>query len=416
MKKDAFKLALKNSAAVKLALKNAFTEDGQAAYEALVAFMEEIGNSEVEVSAEDLGEMLKEKIAEIAKVNVEEEVANQLAKRLSALQNGINKELPLTVKNQIATAVLSSHGREEVRNAVEAVAVKNGITGLSFSELVDYAVVDGWGNSNPLFAALKETPFTQFFYNEDDLHEAAVLAKQWNSLNEEDAEKLIQEVAVTGKTIAPDYIYKRQQVSRKDLARLDKRGDASTFMRWLNEELDRQIINTIVMAMLVGDTVNAQGSRVTSFETIGTKTQSDLFTSVVNPEVAEDFTLGDVRRMCDRVRNPYGKKKWLCISQTGLTHISAFVYAAGGSSDFFSIDELKGKLGVDEIFVTDILENDANIRAICMIPEAYWYVQDEYLSVSYPTWEKNVENFQKERNIGGGIHDAFSTAVLREAE
>lgn len=409
------KLKVENLATLKKSIRNAFTPEGADAAEAINEMLDSLAASDVEYDVEGLANEMKSFIEKLAGEKVEEEVANQLAKRMQAMQNGINKDLPKEVRNEVAKAILSSHGRDEVRSAVENVMTKNGISGLSFADVVDYAVVDGWGNSNPLFAKLKEVPFNKFFYTDSDLSTAEVLAKQWDEATKDTVLKSIQSVELEGKTITPRYVYKRQQMDRADLSRLEKSGGMATFLAWLNEELDRQIVNTIVLAMLVGDTINAQGARVTSFETIGTKNVSDAFTSVLNPEVAEDVTLADVRRLCDAVKNPYGKDKWLICSSALLTSISAFVYAAGGSTDFISTDALKEKLGVSEIYVTDMIDSSTGLHAIAMLPEGYWYTQDEYISVSYPTWEQNVENYQKERNIGGAIHDMLSTAVLKEA-
>lgn len=409
------KLKVENLATMKKSIRNAFTPEGADAAEAINEMLDSLAASDVEYDVEGLANEMKSFIEKLAGEKVEEEVANQLAKRMQAMQNGINKELPKEVRNEVAKAILSSHGRDEVRSAVENVMTKNGISGLSFADVVDYAVVDGWGNSNPLFAKLKEVPFNKFFYTDSDLSTAEILAKQWDEATKDTVLKSIQAVELEGKAITPRYVYKRQQMDRADLSRLEKSGGMATFLAWLNEELDRQIVNTIVLAMLVGDTINAQGARVTSFETIGTKKVSDAFTSVLNPEVAEDVTLADVRRLCDAVKNPYGKDKWLICSSALLTSISAFVYAAGGSTDFISTDALKEKLGVSEIYVTDMIDSSTGLHAIAMLPEGYWYTQDEYISVSYPTWEQNVENYQKERNIGGAIHDMLSTAVLKEA-
>lgn len=409
------KLKVENLATLKKSIRNAFTPEGADAAEAINEMLDSLAASDVEYDVEGLANEMKSFIEKLAGEKVEEEVANQLAKRMQAMQNGIKKDLPKEVRNEVAKAILSSHGRDEVRSAVENVMTKNGISGLSFADVVDYAVVDGWGNSNPLFAKIKEVPFNNFFYTDSDLSTAEVLAKQWDEATKDTVLKSIQSVELKGKTITPRYVYKRQQMDRADLSRLEKSGGMATFLAWLNEELDRQIVNTIVLAMLVGDTINAQGARVTSFETIGTKNVSDAFTSVLNPEVAKDVTLADVRRLCDAVKNPYGKDKWLICSSALLTSISAFVYAAGGSTDFISTDALKEKLGVSEIYVTDMIDSSTGLHAIAMLPEGYWYTQDEYISVSYPTWEQNVENYQKERNIGGAIHDMLSTAVLKEA-
>jgi hypothetical protein len=57
-------------------------------------------------------------------------------------------------------------------------------------------------------------------------------------------------------------------------------GQESSFLSWINNELDMQLVNTITMAILVGDTINPVGKRLVKFETIGTKTVTDAFTVV----------------------------------------------------------------------------------------------------------------------------------------
>lgn len=400
----------------KTAIKNALTEEGAALKDALLSLVSELENSEIEYDEKEFADKLKETLAQTVGEKVAEEVANQMAKKMQAIQNAMNAgktELPMKVKNEIAGAILHARNRDDVEKVVNEVLVKNDISGLTFGDVIDYAIVDNWGDMNPLFAKLKKSFFNKFFYNEDDLQTAGILAKQWDSANAENIEKTIQSLTLEGKTINTDFVYKRQRASLKDLSKIEKEGQTSNFLRWINEELDRQIVNTIVMAILIGDDVNPLGSRVTTFETIGTKTASDFFTTIVNPEDGSDITLADVRNMCNKVKNPFGKEKWLVIGNDTLSSIASFIYAAGGTTDFRSLDELKVKLGVDAIFVADVLDAKADIHAICMIPDGYWYVEDAYLAVSYPTYEKNAMNYQKERNIGGGIHDALSTAVLK---
>jgi hypothetical protein len=62
-------------------------------------------------------------------------------------------------------------------------------------------------------------------------------------------------------------------------------------------------------------------------------------------------------------------------------------------------------LGVDEIYVTSL----ATVP-IVFLPDGYWVKEKNAISVTYPTWEFNVQNYQKERNLGGGIHDLKSVA------
>ena len=401
-------VSIKNFAdlsAIRRQINNAFSEKGAEVAKALNDLLTELEGSDVEVNEEEL----KAKVEEIFKnlmPNTEEVVANALAKKMAEIKNAINPELSVEVKNQITAAILRSK-KEEVKNAVNEVLVKNGVTGMTFENAVDYVISESWGNLNPLLAMFKKVPYTKFFYNSADLSEAKILAKQWDKSGK--AEKAIQEIEVNGKTINTKYVYKRQAIAQEDMDEIERVGEGTNFLRFINEELDRQIANTIVKTILVGDSTNAAADRLTTFESIGTKSASDVFTSVVTG----DATLADVRSASDKVKNPNGLKKVAIMSQTTLTAISTYVAATGATEDYRSKEEIAGKIGVDEIVVVDVLP--ATTHAIVMIPEEYWYVEKNSLAVSYPKYEMNQINYQKERNCGGAIHGLYSTAVLKNS-
>lgn len=418
MKKVAMKLAnAKNFADVKRRITNAFSEKGAVAASALRDLIDELEASEVEYDVDEFKQAVEELIANYGEVP--EAVAEAIAKKVQALQDTMVKadpkgKLTAAVKNQISAAILKAANKEDVQDAVDKVLAKNGISGLEFNEVVDYAISDAWGKSNDLFSQLYKTPVTKFFYTEQTLKDKAILAKQWKKGNETD--KVIQDLVAKGKTISPDYIYKRQQIARIDLDKIEQAGNSTQFLSWLLDELDRQIVNTIVMHLLIGDTVNDANDRITTWESIGAKTASDVFTTVVKPE-GDAITLKDLRKMCDSVQNLYGNKKVVVLSQVLLSQISEFTYAAGGSVMYRTKEEIAGMLGVDEVIISSILDpaDATTAHAICLIPAGYWWVELNSLEVTYPEYSKNVVNYLKERNCGGAIHDLYSTAVLREA-
>lgn len=403
-----------NLTAIKRRVANAFSEKGQEAADAIRALIDELESAEVEVDETALAEKIQEVLAN-AEPNskTEEAIANAIAKRMQAITDTVGaKNLSAAVKNQISAAILRAASKEEVKNAVNAVLVKNDVTGLTFEDVVDYAVVESWGDLNPIFKQLHKTFFTKFFYNGQDVKTAKLLAKQWDKTG--DTEKKIQEIAVTGKQILTKYIYKRQRAAQEDLDEIEKAGGLTNFLRFINEELDRMIVNTIVMAILIGDNVNELADRVTTFETIGSKSQSDLFTKVLNPE-GDTVTLKDFRRACDAVKNPNGKRKIAILATSMLSQISEFKYSGTGTIMYRSTDEVAKQLGVDEVILCDLLDPEEGIYGIVMLPDGYWYNEKNAISVAYPKYEENVMNYQKERNIGGAIHDLFSTAVLKKA-
>ena len=399
-------VSIKNFAdlsAIRRQINNAFSEKGAEVAKALNDLLTELEGSDVEVNEEEL----KAKVEEIFKnlmPNTEEVVANALAKKMAEIKNAINPELSVEVKNQITAAILRSK-KEEVKNAVNEVLVKNGVTGMTFENAVDYVVSESWGNLNPLLMMFKKVPYTKFFYNSADLSEAKILAKQWDKSGT--SEKKIQEIEVNGKTINTKYVYKRQAIAQEDMDEIERVGEGTNFLRFINEELDRQIANTIVKTILVGDSTNAAADRLTTFESISTKSASDVFTTIVTGSA----TLAKVREASDKVKNPNGLKKVAIMSQSTLTAISTYIAATGATEDYRSKEEIAGKIGVDEIVVVDVLP--ATTHAIIMIPEEYWYVEKNSLAVSYPKYEMNQINYQKERNCGGAIHGLYSTAVLK---
>ena len=399
-------VSIKNFAdlsAIRRQINNAFSEKGAEVAKALNDLLTELEGSDVEVNEEEL----KAKVEEIFKnlmPNTEEVVANALAKKMAEIKNAINPELSVEVKNQITAAILRSK-KEEVKNAVNEVLVKNGVTGMTFENAVDYVISESWGNLNPLLMMFKKVPYTKFFYNSADLSEAKILAKQWDKSGT--SEKKIQEIEVNGKTINTKYVYKRQAIAQEDMDEIERVGEGTNFLRFINEELDRQIANTIVKTILVGDSTNQAADRLTTFESISTKSASDVFTTIVTGSA----TLAKVREASDKVKNPNGLKKVAIMSQSTLTAISTYIAATGATEDYRSKEEIAGKIGVDEIVVVDVLP--ATTHAIIMIPEEYWYVEKNSLAVSYPKYEMNQINYQKERNCGGAIHGLYSTAVLK---
>lgn len=404
-----------NLQAIRRRVANAFSEKGQEAADAIRALIDELEGAEVEIDETMLAEKINEVLAG-AEPNskTEEAIANAIAKRMTAIQNGIKKEIDVKIKNQICAAVLRCSGKEEVKNAVNAVLVKNDITGLTFEDAVDYTIVESWGDLNPLFKQLHKTFYTKFHYNEDELKTASILAKQWDKTKK--TEKDIQELAAEGKRISTKYIYKRQRVSQEDLDDIELAGETTNFLRFINEELDRQIVNTIVMAILIGDTVNTASNRVTTFESIGTKTTSDVFTTVVNPATAGSVTLTDCRNAADTINNPDSKRVVAVLRRSVLTEVSSFIYGQGGTTDYRSRQEIADKMGVDEIIESDLLDDaSGDILGIFLIPDGYWYKEKNALSVAFPKYEENTMNYMKERNVGGAIHDLYSTAVLRNA-
>ena len=390
-------------------IKNELTEDAAELKASLVAMLDELENAEVEIDEAELASRIREAIDAYNrddKSEVPAAVANALAEKFKALQNSMPKSEKLTpaIKNQVAAAILRAQNREAVQNAVNAVMVKNGITGLTFEETIDFAINDNWGSSDELFNALRKVPFSKFFYNEQDFAIAKTRAHGWDKDSAD--EKVIQQLTVTGKTIATQYIYKRQQIAFEDLDSLEESGDTATFLRWINEELDRQIVNAIVAVML-GDTTHF--TDITSIESLPGNGTTDVFRTAVTVTDATAVTFAEARAIADAVATGKGFK-WMVMNQAQLTALSAFVYASGGDTIYRSKEEVAAMLGVDRIYVTDKVAT-----VICFVPDEYWVKEKAAMQVSYPKYEMNAMNYQRERNIGAAVHGLKTVAYGKEA-
>ena len=385
-------------------IKNELTEDAAELKASLVAMLDELENAEVEIDEAELASRIREAIDAYNrddKSEVPAAVANALAEKFKELQNSMPKSEKLTpaIKNQVAAAILRAQNREAVQDAVNAVMVKNGITGLTFEETIDFAINDNWGTSDELFNALRKVPFSKFFYTEQEFSLSDIKAHGWDKTDRD--EKAIQQLTVNGKTINTQYIYKRQQIAFEDLDSIEEGGDTATFLRWINEELDRQIVNAIIARML-GDITHF--SDITSIESLLGAGTTDIFRTAVTVADATAVTFEEARQIADAVATGKGFK-WMVMNQAQLTALSAFVYASGGDTIYRSKEEVAAMLGVDRIYVTDKVAT-----VICFVPDEYWVKEKAALQVSYPKYEFNVMNYQRERNIGAAVHGLKTVA------
>ena len=385
-------------------IKNELTEDAAELRRSLLELLDELDNAQVEIDEAELASRVREMIDAYNREDSNEvpaAVANAIAAKFKALQDSMPKSDKMTpaIKNQVAAAILRSKGREAISDAVNAVMVKNGITGLTFNDVIDFAIVDNWGDSDELFAALKKVRFSKFFYDSQDFNDPDVVAHGWDKTSEN--EKVVQQLTVNGKKIETDYIYKRQQFAFSDLDEIEESGETATFLRWVEEELDRQIVNAIVAVML-GNTTDF--TDITTFESLLGTGVTDVFRTAVTVTDATAITFAEARAIADAVRTGIGAK-WMVMTQAQLTALAKFKYASGGDDIYRSKEDVAAMLGVDRIYVTD-----KATAVVCFVPSEYWWKEKKALQVVYPKYENNVMNYQRERNAGGAIHGLKTVA------
>ena len=422
-------------AVVKRQVINTLSGDASELRDALLALFDELANQEEELDINQFKSEIEKIVAQYS--DVPEATANAIAKATENVLKRINSFMPadsqLTpkVKNEIVSAIFRSRDKINVQDNIEAVLVKNSITGLSFDGLTDYVITWKVADLNSLFAKLHPTMFTKFFYGEIDIKDAAQAAAQWDRtlVNNSSVEKLVQQLTASAKKITTDYIYKRQQFALADLDDIEAAGQLTEFLAMISKELDTMIVNAIVMTILVGDKAHGSNDSITTFEEIGTKLASDPFTTVIyrnNGNLAQylndvgvtpstpqpSVRMATLQYVRNCIYNPQGKEVVAIMSHNTFNTLTPRLLASGGDFVFRTKEEVASELGVDDIILLDIMPDWYNPSSVIfMIPDGYHYKEVKTLDVAYPSYEKNVQNIQKERNMGGAIHDLYSTAV-----
>lgn len=408
------------------AIANELNDDAKAKLEEIAAAIVALGEEADNDGKEEIKARLAQLQADLEKVQAEtaEEVANRIQKlrdemTKSASVKDVRDKFTPEVRKAIANAVLDArYGVKNTMAAIEAVCksndiavrTKNSVSGLTFAEIIDYALQLKQENNDEIFDALYKTKRTKFFYGEIDSTKPNNIAKQWSKDSE--TQKQEQELALNGKAISTAYIYKLQALANEDLDDAREAGQEAELLRDIREELTRAVKGLAVRAIFVGDAYNPSGSKVTVFETIGTKKTTDLFTTVVNPTTPTKPTLGDLRKAAAAVKT---EKKWAVVTSATKLALAEYLNAAGATPRFLTDAELAEQIGVDRVIDKDFIGEEAGLHAVIFDPNEYWVKEKNVIDTPFPEYRDNRQGYIYEINMGGAIHGLKSTAVLREA-
>lgn len=390
----------------------AMWEEVRAAFEALIEDGQEHTITELANQFEQIKAKYDAQDEEIQ--NRIQKVRDEVMAMVKDTKNVKDKFTP-EVRRNIANAILSAQNLKEVKDNIAAVCASNAIevrtkrdsvSGLSYAEIIDYALQLKQENNDEIFDALYKTNRSKFFYGELDPTNPANIAKQ----HTKGQQKAEQELAFNGKTLTTAYIYKIQSLAHEDLDDAREAGEEVRLLADIREELMRAVKGLAVRAIMVGDAYNQNGSKVTVFETIGTKTSSDLFTTVVNPAVANTPTIADVRKTAAKVKT---ERKWAVI--TSDLKLTLSQRPSGADSHFYTDAELAAQLGVDRVIAKDFIGEVNGLHAVIFDPNEYWVKKKNVIDTAFPEFRDNRQGYIYEINMGGAIHGLESTAVLCEA-
>ena len=397
-------------------IKNALTGDAKDFADAVLSAFQSMADDDAEHGVEELTAKVEEIAGEyVSKQDVENKIAEVRESILRMVRaNGAGEQSKLTpgIAKQVANAILRSRSHAEVFAALDGVIAKNDLTGLSYQGLVDYTLNIKQGDADEVFDALSVTPFAKWFYGELDESNAEQVAKQWDKSQQKGITKDLQTLALNGKSIECKEVYKMQRIANSDLNAAEEAGQQVQLLSSVSGELRKSIKAAAVRAILIGDKVNSGNKQITSFETIGTKKATDVFTTVLNPEGAE-VTLVDLLRTVKEVKT---ERKWLFITSALEVKLRKMLYAAGGTATIIGLEDMAKMLGVERVINKDYLANEEGLHAIVMSPDEYRVKIRKTNEVPFPEWKENAQYLLAEMDMAGAIHGIKSTAVLRAAQ
>lgn len=397
-------------------IKNALTGDAKDFADAVLAAFQSMQDDDEEHGVEELTEKVEEIAGEyVSKQDVENKIAEVRESILRMVRaNGAGEQSKLTpeIAKQVANAILRSRSHAETFAALDGVIAKNDLTGLSYQGLVDYTLNIKQEDADEVFDALSVTPFTKWFYGELNDSNAEQVAKQWDKTQQKGITKDLQTLALNGKSIECKEVYKMQRIANSDLNAAEEAGQQVQLLASVSGELRKAIKAAAVRAILIGDKVNSGNKQITSFETIGTKKATDVFTTVLNPEGAE-VTLVDLLRTVKAVKT---ERKWLFITSALEVKLRKMLYAAGGTATIIGLEDMAKMIGVERVINKDYLADEEGLHAIVMSPDEYRVKIRKTNEVPFPEWKENAQYLLAEMDMAGAIHGIKSTAVLRAAQ
>ena len=392
---------------------NALSEDARSQWDEMTAAVEALIAEDTEHNVTELNDKLAEIEAKYAKQNEE------VAEKLNSLRAEIKRNsaapaadrLTADIKNQIAIALRTANkaGQE---SAVMEVLKKNDISGLSFPDVIK-ATISYERKPTEIFDEFGTTDIDEHFLVGIDETNAAQIAKQFSS--DASVQKDIQNLAAEGVIIRTAYIGKLQRFSNAALDKAEKAGTLNEVLNQTTAELEYMTNRLAEKAAIVGDNVNQSGKKVTTFETIGTTTESNAKVTVVNPASANNPTILDIAKTADAVDASVSEKIAI-LSKDLARELSAFLYGQGGSTRILSDEDIASQIGVRKIVKVDYLSEVTGLHAVVLKPQAYKVQTVKEHSVAWPEWRNNAQYFIFEKNMGGALVELKSAAVLREAE
>lgn len=423
MKKELFKEYLTNSLTEKqnLLASNSLSEEDkellQNQADNLTAMIAKIDEMEDEVSNEVI-EDLKNTVNEMSEALVAiNEKLNQTKQEDNNEEKENKMENYLETKNSVrdfAAAIRASKTADEFRANWNEYLVANSITVESGSEdaflpsAVKGRIQDLFEKNAGWLADLTNTNAKRFYVrrNTNDKNAENSRAKGWKKGDT----KVAQEIEVAAKLLAPQFIYKLQEIDLQTKFENDE-----DLINYVLGELVNQILFEERRAILVGDgRPDNSDYKIHSFESIGLKASTDAYTTVMT--ATSTFLVDDARALCDSIVNENNVPLYVFMSKADLRSLARVSASETSTPVYMSTEQVAEQIGATKIFTTDLLGDTA--KMVAMLPSEYYLVGEGVLNPALMTAHdiyKNLDIYRYECVAGGGINGLKSTAVLKNA-
>src|SRR5574344_298487 len=399
--------------------KNAVTAEAQTLIDEITAILAELANDpDVEYNEADVMAKVTA-LAEKAGAEAAAEVASSFEKKFKT-KNELDVKLARELFGQ---ALLNSAGRGKgvFKKEFENLLSQNKITGLPTLTEVFPEIQTKFEKTSILSKLRKlgtQNLNIPISLQEDDSTDVRAKGHTAYDSNGADVAKVDQILTLTPKNLTLGAIYKKISVPK---LMSYQTGNVGQLMSWLANELIERIDNELQRVILVGDGRSAGTDKITSFETIGTKTQADAYT--VYAETSNVLpTLANVRALVDQMDS--SKPISLYAHPAVITNLEAYQYASGGAVSYITDEVLANQLGVAEIVRTKMLAGSVPAKGeaaakypliVLLQGDSYGYIGSDLFSVDYEKWDYNQDVLMAEIFAGGGVIKPNASGVLKVA-
>lgn len=343
-----------------------------------------------------------------------------LSERMDTAQNniGTNGEDYLKSKNSVhdwLDAIRSSRNNHAAFDkAWGAILSKNNVSfeegaeGAYMPEAVRGKIEDAWNKQFNWLNKLNNTGAKAYKTrsNESDQDAETSRAKGHTKGNT----KTEQTLTFNAKTVTAQFIYKLIYLDNETIW-----NDDGKLVDYITNELFTQWMYEVQRAILVGDgRLSNSPHKINSVESI-LRSATDAYVTVDNVNASNDLFDEIMNKVILPINTDDGSGIILFMSKADKMSLRRTVLASGGSPIYISDDELKARLGVDDIIEVSYLAG-SSVKVIGMRPSKYVTVGS--INPRFDTWEvfeKNQQGYRVEVPFGGAVEGLKSAAVLKTA-